>query len=182
MKMAYADPPYLGLAREFYGDMHPNAAEYDDPMMHKRLIEQLSDQYDAWALSMGSTTLRLMLPWCPECVRVGAWVKPFASFKLNVTRAYAWEPVLFRFSNKRTREQGTWRDFIQEPITLKRGFRGAKPEKVCFWIFEGLNLLPGDEFTDLFPGSGAVGRAYEKWCDRDSPEQFRLAVQEGGVK
>jgi len=45
---------------------------------------------------MGSTTLRLMLPWCPECVRVGAWVKPFAAFKRNVRIAYTWEPVLFK--------------------------------------------------------------------------------------
>lgn len=176
MKAAYADPPYLGLAVEFYGDLHPEAALYDDPMTHKRLIERLSDEYDAWALSMGSTTLRLMLPWCPEDVRVGAWVKPFASFKLNVTRAYTWEPVLFRFSNKRTKEQGTWRDFIAEPITLKKGFRGAKPEKVCYWIFEGLNLQDGDEFHDLFPGSGAVTMAYEKWRRRDQSEQFQLEV------
>jgi hypothetical protein len=172
--MAYADPPYLGLAAEFYGDLHPNAAEYDDPATHRRLIERLSDEYDAWALSMSTTTLRLMLPWCPEDVRIGAWVKPFASFKLNVTRAYAWEPVLFRFSNKRTREQGTWRDFIACPITLKRGFRGAKPDAVCFWIFEGLNILDGDEFHDLFPGSGAVSAAYERWKRRAPPEQLEL--------
>ena len=29
MKFAYADPPYLGLAKRFYGDIHPEAAEYD---------------------------------------------------------------------------------------------------------------------------------------------------------
>ena len=176
MKAAYADPPYLGPAQEFYGELHPNAAEYDDPETHKRLIERLSDEFDAWALSMTSTTLRLMLPWCPEDVRVGAWCKSFASFKPNVTHAYAWEPVLFRFHRKRTREQGTWRDFIVCPITLKRGFRGAKPDPVCFWIFEGLNLLDGDEFVDLFPGSGAVTQAYEKWCKRDKVEQFALAA------
>jgi hypothetical protein len=175
VKACYADPPYLGLAKEFYGDLHPDAASYDDPSTHKLLIERLSDEYEAWALSMASTTLRLMLPWCPEDVRIGSWVKPFASFKLNVTRAYTWEPVLFRFSNKRTREQGTWRDHIAEPITLKRGFRGAKPERVCFWIFEGLNLQEGDAFDDLFPGSGAVTRAYEKWCARTNSEQFALA-------
>ena len=174
MKAAYADPPYLGLAKEFYGDLHPDAAEYDDPMTHKRLIERLSDEYDAWALSMATTTLQLMLPWCPKETRIGAWCKSFASFKLHVTHAYAWEPVLFRFSRKRTKEQGTWRDFIVEPITMQRGFRGAKPEKVCFWIFEGLNILPGDEFHDMYPGSGAVTRAYEKWSNRATPEQFEL--------
>lgn len=174
MRATYADPPYLGLAEKFYGELHPEAAIYDQPETHKRLIERLSDENDAWALSMSTTTLRLMLPWCPEDVRIGAWVKPFASFKMNVTHAFAWEPVLFRFHRKRTREQGTWRDFIAEPITLKRGFRGAKPERVCFWIFEGLNLAEGDEFCDMFPGSGAVTRAYEKWQARSQPEQFAL--------
>ena len=174
MKAAYADPPYLGLAEKFYGDLHPNAADYDRPETHKLLIERLSDENDAWALSMSTTHLQMMLPWCPADVRVGSWVKPFASFKMNVTHAFAWEPVLFRFHRKRTREQGTWRDFITEPITLKRGFRGAKPERVCFWIFEGLNLHAEDEFSDMFPGSGAVTRAYEKWRQRSSPEQFAL--------
>lgn len=176
MKAAYADPPYLGTAEKFYGELHPEAAEWDEPETHKLLIEQLSDEYDAWALSMGSTTLRLMLPWCPEEVRVGAWIKPFASFKANVTHAFTWEPVLFRFDRKRTREQDTWRDHIAEPITLQRGFTGAKPEKVCFWIFEGLNLHDGDEFHDLFPGSGAVTRAYDRWRARSSSEQFALEV------
>ena len=46
---------------------------------------------------------------------------------------------------------------------MMRGFPGAKPERFCFWVFEGLNLLPDDDFCDLFPGSGAVGRAWEKW-------------------
>lgn len=165
MKAAYADPPYLGWAKRYYSD-HPEAAEYDDPMAHKRLLERLSDEYDAWAFSLHTNVLRLMLPWCPEDVRVGAWVKPFASFKPNVTHAYCWEPVLFRFHRMRTRAQDTWRDFVSEPITLKKGFTGAKPEKVCFWIFEGLNLEDGDEFSDLFPGSGAVSIAYEKWRAR----------------
>lgn len=31
MKAAYADPPYLGMAEKFYGDLHPEAAKYDDP-------------------------------------------------------------------------------------------------------------------------------------------------------
>lgn len=173
MRAAYADPPYLGYGKAYYGD-HPGAGDFDQPDTHKRLIERLSDEFDAWALSMGSNTLRLMLPWCPEDVRVASWVKPFASFKPNVTNAYTWEPVLFRFHRPRTRQQPTWRDHIAESITLKRGFTGAKPEKVCFWIFEGLNLQDGDEFTDLFPGSGAVTAAYERW--RALPtEQFKLA-------
>jgi hypothetical protein len=174
MRAAYADPPYLGLAAKFYGDCHEEAAEYDDPRAHERLIVRLCDEFDSWALSLHEPSLRKILPMCPPDARVGAWVKPFCSFKLNVTRAWAWEPVIFRFSRKRTREQGTWRDFVSEPMTMRRGFPSAKPEAFCFWIFEGLNLLPDDEFSDLFPGSGAVGDAWDKWRTRNNAEQFGL--------
>jgi hypothetical protein len=40
---------------------------------------------------------------------------------------------------------------------------------------EGLNLTPEDEFHDIFPGSGAVGDAWEKWkAAHQCPEQFAL--------
>jgi hypothetical protein len=174
VKAAYADPPYLGCAEKHYGHLHEAAADYDDPATHKALIERLSDENDCWALSMATTNLYTLLPWCGSDARVGAWIKPFASFKANVTRAFAWEPVVYRFHRPRTRQQDTWRDFVIEPITLKRGFTGAKPDRVCFWIFEGLNLMEGDEFSDLFPGSGAVTRAYDKWRNRSQPEQYAL--------
>jgi hypothetical protein len=163
MKAAYADPPYLGCGVKHYGTRHEAAAEYDDPEAHRRLIERLSDEFDCWALSLHEPSLRTILPMCPPDIRVATWVKPFAAFKANVTRAYAWEPVIFRFHRNRTRQQDTWRDFIAEPIAMKRGFPGAKPERFCFWVFEGLNLQADDEFCDLFPGSGAVGDAWEKW-------------------
>jgi len=37
---------------------------------------------------------------------------------------------------------------------------GAKPAAVCRWIFTLLGAAPGDMLDDLFPGSGAVGRAW----------------------
>ncbi len=39
---------------------------------------------------------------------------------------------------------------------------------------KGLNLRPDDEFCDVFPGSGAVGDAWQRWKNRASPEQFEL--------
>ena len=165
IKAAYADPPYLGLANKFYGGLHEHAAEYDQPSVHQALINRLMDEYDCWAMSLHEPSLRDIFPMCPRHVRVASWVKPFASFKKNVTRAYTWEPVLFSFHRARKREtdQPTWRDHIAEPITLRRGFVGAKPERFCFWVFDGLNLKPDDDFSDLFPGSGAVSAAWEKW-------------------
>lgn len=177
MKAAYADPPYLGLAEAFYGDMHEHAKDYDSIDAHKKLIHRLMDEFDCWAISLHEPSLRDILNLCPRDVRVASWVKPFASFKLNVTRAWTWEPVIFSFhrGRKRTKEQGTWRDHIAEPIAMQKGFPGAKPERFCFWVFEGLNLVPGDEFHDLFPGSGAVSRSWDRWIAAyNRPEQLEL--------
>jgi hypothetical protein len=77
--------------------------------------------------------------------------------------AYTWEPVLFYGSRRRSREDATVRDYCAVPITLQRGVAGAKPEAVCFWVFNFMGLCPDDELVDLFPGSGAVTCAWEKW-------------------
>jgi hypothetical protein len=116
---AYADPPYLGCGVKHYGTRHTQAAEYDDPAAHRRLVERLCDEFDCWALSLHEPSLRVILPMCPDDVRVGTWVKPFAAFKKNVTRAWTWEPVIFRFSAARPRlvEQPTWRDNESEHLS-----------------------------------------------------------------
>lgn len=163
MRFAYADPPYFGLAAKFYGKLHPEAAEYDKIETHAKLIERLCSEYDGWAMSLHTPTLKNILPLCPDDVRVCAWVKPFASFKPGVNPAYCWEPVIVRGCRKRGRDVPTVRDYLSANITLRRGFQGAKPDAVCFWIFALLGIEEGDEFVDLFPGSGAVGRAYAKW-------------------
>ena len=164
MKFAYADPPYYGLAAKFYGDLHPDAADYDSLHTHRLLIERLCAEFsDGWALSMTSGNLRDILPLCPGDVRVMAWVKPFASYKPTVRVAYAWEPVVVWRGRKRPKEVDTVRDWIAANITLQRGFQGAKPTGFCFWIFDVLGMQPEDEFVDIFPGSGAVSVAWNQW-------------------
>lgn len=157
MRFAYADPPYIGQAKKHYAH-DPRCAEVD----HVALIAQLNT-YDAWALSLSSPTLRIILPMCPDDVRVMAWVKPFCAFKVNVNPAYAWEPVIVRGGRKRTRQQETVRDWVSEVITLRKGLSGVKPLGFCYWLFAVLNAEPGDEFDDLFPGSGAVSRAWNSF-------------------
>jgi hypothetical protein len=154
MRVAYADPPYIGQAKKHYSH-DPRCAEVD----HAELVAKLNG-YDAWALSLSSPTLRIILPMCPEDVRVMAWVKPFASFKPNVNPAYAWEPVIVRGGRKRGRDEPTARDWVSCNITLKKGLSGAKPEAFCFWLFDVLGMQAGDEFDDIFPGTGGVGRAW----------------------
>ena len=166
MKFAYADPPYLGLAEKFYGAMHPDAADYDRIETHAALVERMCHEFDAWAMSLHVPALKPILNVCPDDVRVGAWVKSFASFKPNVNPGYCWEPVIFWRGRRRGKEIETVRDYVTCPITLQRGFQGAKPKGVCFWIFDFLGARPGDDFTDLFPGSGAVARAWESWANQ----------------
>jgi hypothetical protein len=176
MKFAFADPPYLGQGVKHYAALHADAADCDDPAWHARLIERLCDEFpDGWALSLHTPSLKTMLNLCPDDVRIGAWVKPFAAFKKNVTRAYAWEPVILRGGRLIPTTEPTVRDWIEapavaEPITMLRGFPGAKPARFCFWIFDWLNMRPKDEFVDLFPGSGAVGEAYRAWLEGQTGE------------
>ncbi len=177
MKFAYADPPYLGCGA-YYAKHHPDALTWDDPETHRALIARLcADFPDGWAMSLSSPSLQTILPMCPSDARVMAWVKPFCSFKSNVNPAYAWEPVIVRGGRKRTCWEETVRDYMAAVITLKRTCPGAKPERFCCWIFDVLNMLPDDEFCDLFPGSGAVGRAWNEW--RVQP---RLPLTEGRPK
>jgi hypothetical protein len=46
---------------------------------------------------------------------------------------------------------------------------GAKPAAVCRWIFDLLGAAPGDRLDDLFPGSGAVGRAWAAFTRSPEP-------------
>lgn len=162
MKFAIADPPYFGYSQKFYSEHHEAAADYDDLQAHRDLITKL-DSYDGWALHMTSGNLHDILPLCPKDSRVMAWVKPFASFKKNVTVAYAWEPVIVRGGRKRPITERTVRDWCAESITLKRGFTGAKPARIVWWILDVLYAQQEDEIHDLFPGSGAVTSAIEAW-------------------
>jgi len=162
MRFAYADPPYIGQAKKHYSD-DPQCAEVD----HGTLLRDLGE-YDAWALSLSSPTLKqiLTLPECPDDIRVCAWVKPFCAFKKNVNPAYAWEPILVHGGRSLGSQVATVTDWVSANITLKKGLAGVKPEKFCYWLFRFVGLTPEDEFVDLYPGSGAVSQAWEVWCQQ----------------
>ena len=159
MRIAYADPPYIGQAKKHYSH-DPNCAEVN----HNELIKELR-AFDGWALSASSTSLKeiLALSNCPNDIRIAAWVKPFASFKPNVNPAYAWEPVLFSPARKNRRDIDTVKDWVAVNITLKKGIVGVKPYRFCFWLFDLLGMEPEDKFFDLFPGSGAVATSFCAW-------------------
>lgn len=165
LRFAYADPPYLGCGRKFYSD-HPGGAEWDDPTTHEALITRLVEEYpDGWALSCHVPSLRVLLPMCPDDVRIGAWVKPFHILKKGVRPSYGWEPVIFRGGRNQNHpppprggKATTPRDFVSANITLRKGLTGAKPEPFCRWVLDILGWRPGDSLDDLFPGTGVMGR------------------------
>lgn len=171
MRIAYADPPYPGCAH-LYRDHPDYAGEVD----YVELLKRLLDEYDGWCLHISSVALlHFNLIPLPREVRVMVWVKPFAAFKRNVSVAYAWEPVLVKAARKPVVKEGmTYRDFISESITLRRGLTGAKPERVCHWLFEVMGCEPEDELCDLYPGTGAVMRAWESW--KAQPSLLRPAA------
>lgn len=156
-RLAYADPPYLGCCR-LYGHFHgDDGLCWDEPETHQRLFEQLRT-FDGWAYSATSSSLARLLPMAPEA-RIAAWVKPFAAFKRNVRIAYTWEPVLFVPGRDRSLDGApVGRDHLAEPITLQRGLTGAKPDRFNRWVLDLLGYVDGDEMTDLFPGTGGMGR------------------------
>lgn len=165
MKVAYADPPYIG--HSYY---YPEHEEVD----HVKLIEDLqwgNEHYDGWALSCSSPSLRFILnhyligkSFDDGVIRIAAWVKPFASFKPNVNPAYAWEPIVFKPARVRhSRNEPTVRDWVAVNITMKKGLVGAKPPKFCYWLFELLGMKPEDDFNDLYPGTGIVTRCWNEY-------------------
>lgn len=160
MRLAYADPPYPGCSH-LYREQPDYAGEVD----HAELIARLERDFDGWVLHTSSTAgLRVVLPLLPPAARVMVWTKGFAAFKRNVSVAYAWEPVVVKAARKPVvSKRLVARDWVECPITLRRGLTGAKPEKVCHWAFEMVGARPEDDLVDLFPGTGAVSRAWKTW-------------------
>lgn len=174
MRVAYADPPYPGCAHLYRG--HPDyAGEVDYADLARKLTE-----YEGFILHTSSVAQYDVETHLRDAgihgYRVMAWTKPFASFKPGVTVAYAWEPVLVKIARPRPRTEPTVRDWIAESITLKRGLTGAKPAAVCRWLFEVMGMEPDDELDDLFPGTGAVTRAWDGWRESKSSTQGVLEV------
>lgn len=90
LRLAYADPPYPGLADYYEG--HP---DYAGEVDHADLIRRLCSDFDGWALSTSAASLQLVLSLCPPDVRVASWHRGE-----RPTRARGplngWEPVIYR--------------------------------------------------------------------------------------
>lgn len=170
LRFAYADPPYPGLAKRYYGREPTYAGEVD----HRELIASLTAAgYAGWALSTSSEALRDVLPLCPPAARVCAWVKPGGVPPATYGPHTRWEAVVVVGGRKRRPGIRDW--LHAHPARGGGTLPGRKPIAFCAWLFDLLGMIPGDTLDDLFPGTGMVSRAWTELSSRtpatDGPER-----------
>lgn len=180
LRLAYADPPYPGKAWLYRA--HP---DYAGEVDHAELIGRLTG-YDGWALSTSARALPAVLAMCPPGVRVAAWhrgERPTASrWPLN-----AWEPVIYHGgrpadpANHQTRRVDSLVHGVAPMTTLPGRVVGAKPAAFSRWMFDLLGAAPGDTLHDLFPGSGAVARAWTAYTQPSPVDARRLTDEPSRV-
>jgi hypothetical protein len=162
-RFAYADPPYIGQSKHHYG-AHPDFAGEVD---YGVLVSELERGYDGWALSLSVKSLPAILELCPDDALVLAWFKPIAP-PLGDHRRYNWEPVILSpvrrygpgyvpIAHIASPPQFTFRPRPPGHVI------GEKPESFAHWVFASAGLTRADEMHDLFPGSGAISRAWETY-------------------
>lgn len=185
LRLAYADPPYPGMAARYYRD-HP---DFGGEVDHQALIRRLST-YDGWALSTSAAALPAVLASCPPGVRVAAWFRgerpTRSAWPLN-----AWEPVIY-FGGRpypsrppaettdpscpdpdpsartgATRRLDALIHFARPRTTDPRRVIGAKPAAFARWMFDLLGAQPDDTLDDLFPGSRGIERAWAVFTARE---------------
>lgn len=180
MRLAIADPPYLGRGDRWYGegrgagrnrqttngrngrkpDLHPGATEWDDPARHVQLIEELERDFDGWVLAGAADSTRLLLAAAPERAQLAIWHRP-NSMPGGARLLNSWEPVVVRVPDaRRDRSTGlSVRDVLASPV-LPQGFLGSKPPAWTRWALAMLGYDPSrDDLLDIFEGSGAVTAA-----------------------
>jgi hypothetical protein len=179
MRLGYFDPPYPEQAVRHYS--HDPSGIKAEEVDHYKLLEELRDHFDGWALSTSvPASISIVIPMINEIfpkgtVREGAWVKPFCSWKPTHRVQFTWEPVFFVPGRpKGSKEVQSVRDYVitdPEPIedvvvaniTMKTGTHGKKPAKFNDWILDITGYNPQeDTFDDRFPGSGGMAEAIER--------------------
>jgi len=179
MRLAIADPPYLGKARMFYGaermdnmnanatarinptrkaDYHPEAWVWDTPEKHQELVDKLVAEYDGWAIAMIPDSLTHYLQWVPADTRIAVWHDP----RVMPTGSHPrrrWEPVLV-YAPKGRRRVVDVTNPVGDVLTCPHpsgSFAGSKPPQWTRWVLDMMGYdQDADIVDDLFGGSGAV--------------------------
>lgn len=155
MRFAYADPPYPGFAKRYYGKEETYGGEVD----HRELVDRLQSMaLDGWALSTASRSLRDVLPFCPENAHVCAWVKPLNCSSRARGLQVMWEPLIVVGGREEVGGRRDW--LVAQPARFWGTLTGRKPLAFCAFLFDALGMRRGDELLDLYPGTGMVSRAW----------------------
>lgn len=165
MMLAYADPPYYGYAKRYYGELHPDAHLWDDKEQHYYLLNILETGYDGWAMSCNPKDLKWLYPKCSDDVRIASWVKPYCAWRSSIRVQYTWEPVLFKPARPNEGYKyniDSVRDHLSCSMATSKGLVGAKPDDFNDWILQLINYEPGDEVIDFFPGTDRFKHAIER--------------------
>jgi hypothetical protein len=183
-RLVIADPPYPpnmlavghGLqtrADRWYGgndhrtgadyrtaDVHPDAAEWNDPARHRALLAELVETADGWAIATTLDAAAAVYPPLPVGTRIMVWHKTRA-LPTGHRIASTCEAVLTWPAAGRRSSRGVHQ--VPDYLTAAppgRGFAGAKPFAWTRWVLDALGYDPDvDELVDLFPGSGAIAAA-----------------------
>ncbi len=160
-RLGYADPPYPGMARRYYGKEPTYAGEVDHAELVARLVT-----YDGWALSTSEKTLREVLPLCPKGVRVAVWAKPHGAPSTTSGPHNCWEPIIY-WPARRVRPG--FPDWLKAlPARGGGTLPGRKPIAFCAFVFRLIGAAPIDSLDDIYPGTGIVGRAFAELSRRTS--------------
>ena len=168
LRLAYADPPYIGLAHRYYGD-HP---DYDGEVDHGPLIDRLAT-YDGWALSCSSASvpaIAALLVARDVEARLAIWHRRPAPHKdARLVTAYegVWISPARRVvpgSRERLTDVLLGVESARIRPTLPTSVTGMKPPGFLVWLFKLLGAMPGDSLDDLFPGSGMVSRSWTAYA------------------
>lgn len=147
----------------------------------------MDEHPDGWALSTSRDGLRGAFPesgaprgvlaLCPADVRVAVWVRGRRDGRSRRPHNL-WEPLLVY--GGRPDPEGVAEDLgdvlmwngrqHSHPLALV----GMKPAPFAEWMFRQLGALRGDTLADLFPGSGAIGRAWEMYVSPPTSKQLTL--------
>lgn len=158
MRFCYADPPYIGRAKRYYGDQPTFAGEVD----HVALIASLkASDYDGWALScaVDVPSLRLVLNELPDDARLCPWVKPGSAPPASKGLHNMWEGLIVVGGRQEPPGKCDW--LRAQPARFGGDLPGRKPIAFVAFLWRVLGARPGDTLDDKFPGTGIVGRAWE---------------------
>jgi hypothetical protein len=134
--------------------------------------------YEGWALSTSAQALPAVLALCTPGVRVAAWHRGGLPSRSRWP-LHAWEPVIYLGGRQLItgyRRVDSLVCGVGPLDTLPGRVIGAKPAAVCRWIFTLLGAAHGDTLDDLFPGSGAVSRAWAAYMVYASSPTARATV------